>query len=184
MSTERERLIGELYREIPRMVQETVRFYAAVADQLGMHITDLNCLGALGYTGPLTAGQLANQLGLTTGAVTRVIDRLVAGGYVRRVADPADRRRVVIEPIPEGLGKVGEVFAGMGAYFGASSARMSDTELRFLLDFVRDSADFSHEEANRLRREGAPHATRRSTTSPSIKDQSSSNGDRTTPRSP
>lgn len=162
MSTERERVVRELYREIPRMVQETVRFYSAVADQLGMHVTDLNCLGALGYAGPLSAGELASRLGLTTGAVTRVIDRLVAGGYVRRVADPADRRRVVIEPIPEGLVRVGEFFTGMGAYFEAFAARASETELRFLLEWVRDSADFSHEEANRIRREGESHAKRRS----------------------
>lgn len=161
MSTKRERLVGELHREIPRMVQETVRFYGAVADRLGMHVTDLNCLGALRYAGPLPAGELAGRLGLTTGAVTRVIDRLAAGGYVRRTADPADRRRVVIEPIPEALDQVGELFGGMGRYLDRAAALPTEAELEFLLNWVREAADFGHAEADRLR-EDTPHATRRS----------------------
>lgn len=161
MSTDRNQLMAELFREMPRMVQETVRFYTAVGDQLDLHLTDMNCLGALGYAGPLSAGELASRLGLTTGAVTRVIDRLEARGFVRRGADPHDRRRVVIEPVPESLGQINEAFAGMGAYFEVATATMSEKELGFLLDFVRRSADFSHEEANRLRDEGVPHATRK-----------------------
>jgi DNA-binding MarR family transcriptional regulator len=184
MSTERDRLIAELHREILRMVQEAVRFHSAVAAQLGMHVTDLNFLGALRHAGPMSAGELATRLGLTTGAITRVIDRLTAAGYVGRVADPNDRRRVLIEPIPEALAKVGEAFEGMGAHFDASSAGMSPTELAFLLDFTRRSADFAHDEADRLRREGAPHATRRSRTSPPIKDKPPSSGDQTTPERP
>lgn len=160
MSTDRTELMAELFREMPRMVQETVRFYTAVGDQLDMHLTDLNCLGALSYAGPLSAGHLATRLGLTTGAVTRVIDRLEARGFVRRLADPRDRRRVVVEPVPEALGPINETFAGMGAYLDGAASTMSEDELRFLLDFVRRSADYAHEEANRLRSAGVPHATR------------------------
>jgi DNA-binding MarR family transcriptional regulator len=163
VSTDRTQVIAELFREMPRMVQETVRFYTAVGDQLDMHLTDMNCLGALGYAGPLSAGELASSLGLTTGAVTRVIDRLEARGLVRRLPDPRDRRRVVVEPVPEALGPINEAFAGMGGHFDAATIAMSDEELRFLLDFVRRSADFAHDEANRLRSAGVPHATRKPT---------------------
>jgi DNA-binding MarR family transcriptional regulator len=167
VSTDRNQLMAELFREMPRMVQETVRFYTAVGDQLDLHLTDMNCLGALGYAGPLPAGELASRLGLTTGAVTRVIDRLEARGFVRRRGDPHDRRRVVIEPVPEALGPVNEAFAGMGAYFELTTSAMSAERLRFLLDFVRRSADVAHDEANRVRSEGVPHATRK----PSAKRQ-------------
>ncbi|MFB7597461.1 MarR family winged helix-turn-helix transcriptional regulator [Streptomyces sp. NPDC056160] len=61
--------------------------------------------------GSLTSGEPATRTGLTTGATTRVIDRLERAGYARRVADPADRRRVIVEPVPEGLGRIEDVLA-------------------------------------------------------------------------
>src|SRR4051812_37338742 len=75
-------------------------FHAAVADRMGVSVTDAKCRSILLQLGPMTAGMLAEQLGLTTGAVTGVINRLESAGFVRRVADPKDRRRVVVEPVP------------------------------------------------------------------------------------
>jgi DNA-binding MarR family transcriptional regulator len=71
----------------------------ASAEATGLHTTDLYALSALSLAGSLTSGELSERTGLTTGATTRLIDRLERGGHVRRVADPADRRRVVIEPV-------------------------------------------------------------------------------------
>ena len=70
------------------------------ADAAGLGPTDVYTLNLLGTVGPLTAGQLADRTGLTTGAVTRLIDRLERAGHVRRLPDPVDRRRVhvAIEP--------------------------------------------------------------------------------------
>ena len=88
---ERDRLIAELAREVRLLAREMVRFYAAAADQLGLHITDLTCLGTLRDRGRATPGELAVELGLTTGAVSRVIDRLArpamcAGSRTRMTA--------------------------------------------------------------------------------------------------
>ncbi len=47
----------------------------------------------------MPAGRLTELTGLTTGAVTGVIDRLEEAGYVRRTDDPNDRRRTIVEPI-------------------------------------------------------------------------------------
>ncbi|MCP2323949.1 DNA-binding MarR family transcriptional regulator [Hamadaea flava] len=98
----------------------------ATAQALGMHATDLYALSVLQYAGRLTSGEIAERTGLTTGAATRLIDRLESRGLVRRVVDPADRRKVVVEPadvtaleIDEVVGparrRLGEIFAGFDA---------------------------------------------------------------------
>src|SRR5919109_4685045 len=88
-------LLAALEREMRRMSGQSVLFSHAVAERVGMHPTDLECLGFLADEGPLPAGRLAELTGLTTGAVTRMVDRLERAGYVRREADPRDRRRVI-----------------------------------------------------------------------------------------
>jgi DNA-binding MarR family transcriptional regulator len=70
------------------------------AEAAGLGPTDFYTLNLLGAAGPLTAGQVADRTGLTTGAVTRLIDRLARAGHVRRVPDPVDRRRVRVELEP------------------------------------------------------------------------------------
>ena len=76
-------------------------FDQAIADSVGMNRTDMRCLDLIDQAGGMTAGELATAAGLTTGAVTAVIDRLEKAGMARRVADPADRRRVRIEVTPK-----------------------------------------------------------------------------------
>ncbi len=74
-----------------------VLFHQAVAERVGLSVTDVKCLDLLDRMGPLTAGQLAELVGLTGGAITAMIDRLEAGGFVQRERDPTDRRRVFIK---------------------------------------------------------------------------------------
>ncbi|MFD9939645.1 MarR family winged helix-turn-helix transcriptional regulator [Nonomuraea sp. NPDC059023] len=95
----------------------------ATAEAAGLNATDYYALNLLDLSGPLTSGDLAAGTGLTTGATTRLIDRLEKGGFARRVPDPDDRRKVIVESVarPEGLEQVlagtrrrlGEVFEGM-----------------------------------------------------------------------
>lgn len=142
------------------MARQMVRFYDAVADQLGLHITDLTCLSMLRDRRRATAGELATELGLSTGAVTRVIDRLHRGGFVRRLRDPHDGRRVIVELIPEAEGSVVGLFAGQAAQITEGTADLNESELRLLLGYVRDRTAVSRSEADRLRRDGKAHATR------------------------
>jgi DNA-binding MarR family transcriptional regulator len=76
-------------------------FDQAIADHVGMNRTDMRCLDLIDQAGGMTAGELARAAGLTSGAVTAVIDRLEKAGMARRVADPADRRRVRLEVTPK-----------------------------------------------------------------------------------
>ncbi|GAB3506102.1 MarR family winged helix-turn-helix transcriptional regulator [Amycolatopsis cihanbeyliensis] len=81
----------------------TVLLHARLAERIGLSATDHKALELLGHwRRPLTAGRLAELTGLSTGAVTGVIDRLERAGFARRVRDPADRRKVLVEVPAEG----------------------------------------------------------------------------------
>jgi DNA-binding MarR family transcriptional regulator len=81
-----------------RYLSAVVLHGQAAAEAVGLNPTDLYALNLLALSGPLTSGELAERTGLTTGATTRLIDRLERGGHVHRRADPADRRKVIVEP--------------------------------------------------------------------------------------
>ncbi|HEX6673761.1 MAG TPA: MarR family transcriptional regulator [Actinomycetes bacterium] len=86
---------GTVYR---RYVTAVVLHGLASAEASGFNATDLYALSILELVGAMTSGELAARTGLTSGAATRLIDRLERRGHARRVADPADRRKVIIQP--------------------------------------------------------------------------------------
>src|SRR5919204_2273684 len=95
----RDEMIQAINDKLRETSTETIMFHQAVADVLGLHITDHKCLDIIYRYGAMPAGRLAELTGLTTGAVTGIIDRLEKAGYVRRANDPKDRRRTIIEPV-------------------------------------------------------------------------------------
>jgi DNA-binding MarR family transcriptional regulator len=107
------------------------------ADQLGVNRTDFRCLQMLGQFGPMTAGQLAEASGLTTGAVTSVIDRLERDGFARRVRDETDRRRVFVELTPAAGQRMGAIYRDLVIDSAATMADYTDDELILLRDFMR-----------------------------------------------
>ncbi|WP_158848441.1 MarR family winged helix-turn-helix transcriptional regulator [Saccharothrix deserti] len=91
----------------------TVLFHSRVAERMGLSPTDEKCLDlAMRADGPITAGRIAELSGLSTGAVTGVIDRLERAGYVRRVRDPHDRRKVLVEVTIDDGDKLAHLFVG------------------------------------------------------------------------
>lgn len=89
------------------------RFDEAAAARLGINPTGFRCMDILSRGGAITAGKLAAEAGLTTGAVTALVDRLEKAGYVRRKRDRRDRRVVLIEATARAIDKVWPVFAGL-----------------------------------------------------------------------
>jgi DNA-binding MarR family transcriptional regulator len=104
-------LIGELFAAVRANQLATDKMDDTAARGMGVNRTDARALDIVERLGPVTAGKLSLDAGLTSGAVTAVIDRLVDKGYVRRVADPSDRRRVLIEKT-EKLDTVAKRFYG------------------------------------------------------------------------
>src|SRR6266496_5266946 len=97
-SKKHEDLTQELITQFRYVSANSVMFSQAVADKVGLHSTDQECLDFLLLNGPSTAGQLSKYTGLTSGAVTAMVDRLIKAGYVRREHSEEDRRKVVITP--------------------------------------------------------------------------------------
>lgn len=147
-------LVTALDREMRRASAQSVLFSNAVAGQLGMNLTDLECLDLLNLNGPVTAGRLAELTGLTTGAVTGLVDRLERVGYVRRERDPNDRRKVIVRVEVEEAGrKIGPLFAPMARAMDDVFAGYGVEEIKLILDFTSKCNEVVREEIARLRNE-------------------------------
>src|SRR5215471_15520425 len=89
-------ILGELARELRQFTGLGSSFFRAAAAKVGMTVTDMQVIDILNSAGPMTAGQLADLTGLTTGAITGMLNRLEESGLVRRERDPEDGRRVIV----------------------------------------------------------------------------------------
>jgi DNA-binding MarR family transcriptional regulator len=119
------------------VVELLVSNFEAIAD-VGLNPTDLGALCLLLLHGPAPAGRLAELTGLTTGAVTGVIDRLEEGGFVRREVDVADRRKVIVVPDPARVDR--DLFPHFPSLQRARAATFyddfSDAELERIAEFL------------------------------------------------
>ncbi len=149
----REESIQAITGKIKEMSTETILFHQAVADVLGLHITDHKSLDLIHRFGSMPAGKLADLTGLTTGAITGIIDRLERSGYVRRTNDPKDRRRTIIEPTRNKKleKKIEVIFMPLHEKMYKLLSTYSDSDLTFLLNFSTDLIENIHEESKRLR---------------------------------
>jgi DNA-binding MarR family transcriptional regulator len=154
MSSSKREVFDELMREVRMSQVATDRFDQAVADALGLNRTDMRCADVLEREGAVTAGRLAKATGLTTGAITSVIDRLERAGYARRVRDETDRRRVLVEMTPEVLERSRGFYAEHQKLSERLYRRSSEHELRLLLQFVRAGRELNEREAARLEAQG------------------------------
>src|SRR5215831_16178756 len=149
----RDELLSALMGEFRQLSAATIMFHQAVADRLGMNVTDHKCADILERHGPMTAGELAERTGLTTGAITGVIDRLEAAGFVRRARDPGDRRRVVVELDGPKFGQALSVVAEMVADMIAVQADYSDAELATVIEVLGKASAILRTHALTLRAE-------------------------------
>jgi DNA-binding MarR family transcriptional regulator len=154
---ERGQIIQAINDKLREMSTETIMFHQAVADTLGLHITDHKCLDLIHRYGAMPAGRLAELTGLTTGAVTGTIDRLEKAGYVRRASDPKDRRRTIVEPARNKKleKKIESIFMPLHERMSKLFSSYSDSELAFLLDVLTKTLDQSHQEMKKLRSRAA-----------------------------
>ncbi len=138
---------SELFSNLSTQV---VLLHQAIADRLGVNLTDHKCLAILQREGPMTAGELSRRTGLTTGAITGVLDRLESARFVRRGQDPADRRKTVVELSPERLDELTRIFASLAQSTGAVLDRYSKAEQTTILDFTRRTGELVEAFVQRL----------------------------------
>jgi DNA-binding MarR family transcriptional regulator len=148
-----EELIQTIVDKFREMSTEAVMFHQAVADELGLYITDHKCMDIIHRFGAMPAGRLGEMTGLTTGAITGMIDRLEKAGYVRRANDPKDRRKTIVEPIRNKKleRKIEMIFTPLHERMHKFLSSYSDGELTFLLDAMTKLIEQTHEESRRLR---------------------------------
>lgn len=146
----------DLYQELLDASKQqstlTILYHQAVAKYLDLNITDHKCLDIVLGMGKATAGQLAELTGLTTGAITSVLNRLEKAGFVRRVKDLNDLRMVIVEPVYANLYEVKAVFAPLTEDMTKLYARYSPDELRVILDYMKRSNQILVRQSEELRK--------------------------------
>jgi DNA-binding MarR family transcriptional regulator len=147
---------NDLLRELGDSVRANQRATDTIdeiaSQLLGVNRTDGRCLDILEQHGRMSAGHLARESGLTTGAITAVVDRLERAGYVHRLPDPHDRRRVLVELTPRAIQAAEELFGPLAEGAAPSLADYSDEDLRMLIEFHRVGREVQERHAEALRR--------------------------------
>ena len=129
--------LAALNHEVRGWQADQELFDSLVIELAGVNRTDWRCLDVLGTRGPMTAGQLAEAVRLTTGAVTGVLDRLEAAGLVRRVRDTDDRRRVFVEVTEEVTRRGAPVYGPLIADGARVHGEFTLDELEVIVRFIR-----------------------------------------------
>jgi DNA-binding MarR family transcriptional regulator len=151
----RERLMDELSAVSRRYMASYALFNQAVAEHLGLHPTDMQCLNLLTLEGgPVTTGRIAELTGLTTGSATRLVDRLEKAGYVVRERDAVDRRKVLVVTVPDRIAEFGRMWDRLGGGWSALFEELDDAELAVVIGHMRRTVEFSGEQVARLRAGG------------------------------
>ena len=136
MSNRRSELGEALGREGRRIGSQSLTINHYVAEKLGISQREWEAVDVLDAAGPLTAGELASLMRVSTGAVTGIVDRLEERGFVTRRRDPSDRRKVIVELRHEGLGPAGEVYEPMVQGMTELIAELDEDELEAVVAFM------------------------------------------------
>jgi DNA-binding MarR family transcriptional regulator len=151
--TPKGRLEAELIEEIRGGQTAVDQMDEAAQRALGINGTDGRCLDIIDRRGLISAGQLATEAGLTTGAVTAVLDRLEGKDLVRRVADPGDRRRILVEVTEKQRQEAARLYFPLKAMAEPWFEGLSEDDLRLLIAFNRVSREVNEKRAAQIRAE-------------------------------
>lgn len=145
-------LVEELMEQFRLSGNRNRAFDNLAAERLGVIDTDQHCLNIIESTGGLSAGELAAAAGLSTGAVTGVVDRLERAGYARRIRDSADRRRINIQVTPGFYARAEEIWGPLVRdWQNAVTNGFTAVELERIIEFLRTTHEVGSRHINRLR---------------------------------
>jgi DNA-binding MarR family transcriptional regulator len=128
----------------------TDRLDNAASEVMGINRTDHTALDVIERAGPITAGELAKETGLSPAAMTAAIDRLEQAGAARRIADPGDRRRVLVEITPAASKRAWEIYGPLKEAFVADMQRYSVKDLELLVEFYERGLKVKEKELERI----------------------------------
>jgi DNA-binding MarR family transcriptional regulator len=141
----RAELIEEVGLEFTELRKSADRLDEAVATLYGLNRTDLRCLGILYRRGRVTAGELAEESGLTPGAITTALDRMERDGWANRVADPTDRRRVLVTSTAATRELGARVWGEVELAGRARLTPLAAAEVTVIRDYLRGIREFYDE---------------------------------------
>lgn len=129
-------MVSELLAEARGLSGDFDQLSQVVSEEVGLSPTELLAMDLISRQARVTAGMLARELHLTTGAITGLIDRLERAGFARRSADPTDRRRVIVRATAKER-RVGELYGPLGADLRRAVESYSENDLATLTEFIR-----------------------------------------------
>jgi DNA-binding MarR family transcriptional regulator len=125
-------------------------FDEIASEILGLNRTDMRVIDIVTRKGRATAGEVATEAALTTGGVTAVVDRMEKVGYLRRVRDPDDRRRVWVEATPELYEKSWEIWGPLSDIWQTRARQISTEQLEFILRFLKEGNEMMSDQIERV----------------------------------
>lgn len=149
MRKSRQTLITEAGNAMQAYQRSTQAFDDAVGRALGLNPTDLRCLDWL-FDGPKSAGELSQGTGLSSAATTTLIDRLEGKGFVQRVRDPADRRRVLVELTRQGRERVYRYYGPIVEEGNALFAGVADEQVAQMRDWLVAARELTDRHRRRI----------------------------------
>jgi DNA-binding MarR family transcriptional regulator len=156
--TPKQELIMRLIGAFRDVGNQDGAFDELAAARLGIGPVDMRCLNVIQNAGGLTAGELAREVGVTTGAVTGALDRLEAAGYARREPDPEDRRRVRAVVTDRFMERAAEIWGPLAADWQRTlAARFTAAELATIVAFLEASGEIGARHLERLAEATPPH---------------------------
>lgn len=144
-------LVDEVVHAVRAHQSATDALDEAASAYLGINRTDARCLDIIDRLGRITAGELATHTGLTGGAITTALDRLETAGYVRRVRDHSDRRRVLVEMTTTAQARANEIYGPIAEDGGRILDNYDDEQLKTIRDFMREGRNLLEQHAVRVR---------------------------------
>ena len=147
-----------------RISTQTVFLHQAIAQTVGLNATDTKCIDLIlsHSERTMTAGELSDKTGLTTGAITHILDRLERRRFIKRVRDTQDRRKVLVRVRAESLQPLVPKYEEVGKAYMALAEEYSDDELAVICDYMdRASAISAEEVANVVSRWAGRSASKR-----------------------
>ncbi len=167
----RRELLNSLWDLGRKMSTQTVFLHEALAQTAGLNATDTKSIDLIlrGPNGSVTAGWLSDATGLTTGAITHILDRLEKRRFVERVRDTHDRRKVFIRVRPESLEPLVPKYEAIGRAYMQLVEKYSDQELQLICEYMEDACKVSERELGKLIKANRASATGPQTPEPSAK---------------
>ncbi len=148
----RRELLNKLWHLGRKVSTQTVFLHQAIAQSVGLNATDTKCIDVIlgAPDGAVSAGWLSDVTGLTTGAITHILNRLEKRQVIERLRDTRDRRKVFVRVRPESLQPLIPKYEAMGKAYSSLAEQYSAKELQLICDYLEKTCEVSERELARI----------------------------------